>query len=415
MKKRHLLGIGMSLLVVYAIYEPVWHIYVGMRSVIERILPPYMAFSPVYDGYTLLWFFTMLARILVIVIAAIAVVHAFYEKNIHKSIVLIYTIIVLEALTLGLNLSSIAKATLVSMILLYSFPYRRKFLVERLDTGGSSIKYRHDKAQTILGAGISYMMPIIIALSAAIVAGSIINFILGLRLPFPQPLPDLWMLIKNTRIGLLLVSILVIGVVVWFSNNLVESAVLAISIQPEDAASLAVEEIRDTVDMLEKGRTWHQRLIQYSFLLIAGAFIYPVVNFLVRRILLILSPGTISEIKIMGFHVLSLVDIAITILVWRIMYRQLRRMITMEGKPRFLSLPVIITIVFIAVLVLLSYTNPATMHVFLQALGVEKPMPETDVVTKLGLWDNNIIMEKIENTIRFIDKAIRLATKFLWG
>ena len=104
----------------------------------------------------------------------------------------------------------------------------------------------------ILSTSLEVVLPFIAALALAVIVSGIVATIKVQTQLLPEPLSTLSSLYLKARLGLVLVSVLVAGAMIWVMRQILEPIILYFTITYHDAVTLALDEVEDIAKRVRK-------------------------------------------------------------------------------------------------------------------------------------------------------------------
>jgi len=176
-------------------------------------------------------------------------------------------------LDLGATVVLVIAATFLSLV---GFNYARglKLLDGRLPNVESSGPIGYN----VLGIALESAVPLAIALALVVIVELVVGSLAGQAARLPQPLSALASLYLQTRIGLVLTTLLVAGAAIWILRQFIEPVILHFTLSVADAKKELLSEIEPSTKTVRRiaryrpsgGLAWGIMMVLYCAALIAA-------------------------------------------------------------------------------------------------------------------------------------------------
>ena len=327
--------------------------------------------------------------------------YTFTIGSTHRT-VLILGFFPLASASLGvLRIDDVLLMASTSLVLLYLYPYRRKYVVEEKHPAA---KIKSSIINPVSTVSI-YVLPPLLALAGSAAVSSAIEFVVGMKLGLPPPLPDIWSLFSATRLAYMLVAVLVTAAVLWVLGELAEGLLLFFTLTPRDARDRALSAVREEWRSLEEWRTWHQRIMVWSASTLAGILAYPIIYSVLWR-LVARAGGTLPG------WVLLAADLGAAIVVWRLFHTYVGRIVVHRGGTRG-SAPILLPLIIVAAYVASAMLGLLSLQPVYYALGLKPPSSSGDMLS--GIWSDEALRRSLEGMFKEFERIARIIVKLLWG
>jgi len=348
---------------------------------------------------------SILAYYAIITTVAVAIVasgyYAFTIGSTHKAVTALGIIPLVSASLGNLRMGDVILVAMVSLLLLYIYPYRRRYIIGVSDKGVSASGWRPGST---VSAALFYAAPPLLAIGGSAIVAAAISFTANLNLGVPPPLPDIWRLFASTRLAYILIAILVTVGVLWVIGEFAGGLLLFYTLTPRDAVSRASRILLEEEHMLKSWSTWHQRIIIWSASTIMGVLSYPIMYGVTWRLL-----GRLGA-SMPGWMMMA-VDLAAVILVWRVFHIYVRRVVVHRGEAyrSLLAVPLSLVVLY----TVLSALGLLPQQPLYYALGLRPPSSRGDVLA--GVWNDKYIGGTLEGMFKEFERIARIVIKLLWG
>jgi hypothetical protein len=255
-----------------------------------------------------------------------------------------------------------------------------------------------------------YIVPIALSLGTADVIVGVSRVLESKNLGVPPPLPDLWNVFKGSRLAILLVSLVVLGLFTWVIREFGETLIYFALITPEEASrrvkNYVIEELKD----LEMDRLWHQSIPTGLFVALASVFVYGYIILISDRITLLLQGYLEGYPK----YFPVLLGLSIAMLAWGIVRKEFRKILSLKGEAGINFKAITLLLGILGLILYYWHIGQGSLDPIYYALGVKQPTSNGDIVKNLGLWPSNFY-ERLEGMFKNFEDTARLVVRFLWG
>ncbi len=350
-------------------------------------------------------------KMLAVLLGILATYYSIRGGGMAKSIIYLYVLLVIAAGTGRVGLRDIAVLITATMLLLYTYPFRRSVELALRGKGGAMLQSSGSRAASLAFTLASYFIPLSLSIGVASIIAAMAVIATRIRLDVPPPLPNIWSLFLETRVAFIVLGLAAILVALWLIGDLLESVLLMAILMPEEALDTAYREASRDLEELEAWRTWHQAIPLRLYTMLASIIIYIVALEVIDRIEALLKPYLAPGIP---WYIRSLLSLAVVVALWSTISEKLKNLIMVRGSLRFNWAAAALTVMIVGFLVALWYQGAGTLDPIYYALGLEKPTGSGDVISILNLWPQGVDA-KIEGMFKSFEKIARLVIKFLWG
>ncbi len=351
-------------------------------------------------------------KALAVILGFLATYYSLRGGGVGRSIMYLYVLLVIATGTGNVGLSDIAVLVTATMLLLYTYPFRRGVELALYGKGRPEFRSSGSRAASLAFTLASYFIPLSLSIGIASIIAGMTAVATRIRLDVPPPLPNIWDLFLETRIAVIVLGLTVILVVLWLIGDLIEGILLVAILTPEEALDLAYREAMRDFEDLESWKTWHQAIPLRLQTFLASIIIYIVVLEVIGSLETLLDPYLATAG--LPWYFRSLLSLAVVIALWRSVADKLRKLITMQGDLELNRTALALTVMMIGFLVALWQQGAGTLDPIYYALGLKAPTSSGDVISKLNLWPQDI-GARIEGMFKSFEKIARLVIRFLWG
>ncbi|MCE4614585.1 MAG: hypothetical protein F7B60_03560 [Desulfurococcales archaeon] len=414
---RQVLIIGIGILFLLAIVSYTSYIlYIDIKIGYTPHTPPLDMLSnqvifhaPLLGSISTAKLFILTIRALSLLVILLELVVILKGENTGRIIVLLYGLLLLALGSGRVGFREVYLILLTTLILLYLHPFTRGWRqilrkrVPRIGMKGSLLL----TSFTII---LYYVLPIALSIGTAGVIVGLSEAVKAKQLSVPPPLPDIWSVFTESRLAILIVSLVVIGIFSWFIREFGETLINLLLLTPEEAFRRIKGIIRRDILELEMDKAWHQSIPIGLFVAVASIFAYGYIVIISDRINYVFqqwfgsAPRYIPEILGLGFLIFA----------WGLIRREFRRMFTLKGKGGFSVKSMVTLLGLLALIFYYWYKGQTTLDPIYYALGLKEPSVNGDIIRNLGLWPSNFY-DKLEGMFKSFESTARLVVRFLWG
>jgi len=327
----------------------------------------------------------------------------------------LYFLMMIAIGTGNLTLEDTYRLIWSTLIILYLYTMNRGWLITvktLRDKGTGRLSRLRVSSRLLVNSvmiPVSYLLPIAIALGSSAIVVSITEYIRTSDISFPPPISTIWMVFSYTRLAILLVAISVILVLSLVFREIADGILLLLFITPKEGKDRVIDEVRREAWGLASNRVWHLSIPVNLFTLIAMMLSYVIVYSMMPAIEEIV-PG----FKSLPWYLGVAVSFSVSLLVWGVVRREVRRMLAMKGESG-LSVKSLLLLMFLLLFIVIGWIQGRWgIESIYQALGIAPPSSQGDVLSQLGLWPHNLYTRLQDFFINLEEKA-RTVVVFLWG
>jgi len=381
------------LLVTYVVGNIVYNIYVVLFSSHAPIV-----FAPFIPSS-----FKVLATDFVlfisVLLAFITILFSIYASKIHRSLISLYLLLVVEASLRVLSAKTLYWVLGVSIYMLYYYPWYKRRIISGEGLKKPILRTRGSWVHFLASSLLYILVHLAFSIGTAIVVYDVVKLIAGVRTVFPPPLPDVLNILVSTRIGLIVSALISLALALWLISSVIHPVVMALTLKQVEAVDRARSEAIDMWNALEGGRTWHQRVFKEVYALVAAIIIYPVLLSVLNQFPQLL-PSVMTNYYVFfeGFFAF------LTYLVIRFIIRSGGR----QGIWKGLGYLGVIGVLFYVVMVFLGWSSFDPLKPIIGGRAYSDPLGEHGVLTSSS-------MEFLVNTLNSLENILRSAIEFLWG
>ncbi|MCE4606213.1 MAG: hypothetical protein F7B59_02655 [Desulfurococcales archaeon] len=393
----------------YVLYNDIKIGYTPETPPLDKLSNQMVFQAPILGSISIAKLFVLTIRGLAILLVLLEFIVILKGDNTGKIIVSLYGLLLLALGSGEVGLREVYLILISTLVLLYLHPITRGW---RQLLRGHIPNIRIGGSLSITGFTVIlyYLLPIALSIGAAGLIVDISEAIKSRELGVPPPLPDIWSIFSQSRLAIIIISLVVIGIFAWFVRELGETLIYMSLITPDEAYRRIKGMINRDIIELNMDKSWHQSIPTGLFVSLASIFAYGYIIIISDRIdnvfqrLFGSSPWYIPE----------LLGVGVLILAWGLVRREFRRMLTLKGKIGFSVKSIMLLIGLVALIVYFWYQGQTTLDPIYYALGLKEPSGKGDIIRSLGLWPNDFY-SRLESIFKSFESTARFVVRFLWG
>ncbi|MEB3758737.1 MAG: hypothetical protein GSR87_02630 [Desulfurococcales archaeon] len=364
---------------------------------------------PIIGGMSLASLIVYTIRGLSILLILLVVIVLLRGESTGRVILSLYGLMLLALGSGKVGFREVYLVSTVTLLLLYLHPVtrgwrqilRRKFPITRI-SGSAWI--------TSFSIILFYIVPIGVSLGAADVIVGVSRALESRSLGVPPPLPDLWNVFRGSRLAILLVSLVVLGVFSWVVREFGDTLIYFTLITPGEAVRRVRGLVRRELRDLEMDRLWHQSIPTGLFVALASIFVYGYIILISNRITELFQEYLGGYPKYFPI----LLGLAVTVFAWGIVRREFRKILTLKGEAGINLKAIVLLVGLIGLILYYWQTGQGSLDPIYYALGLKQPSGNGDIIRKLGLWPSDFY-KGLEGMFKNFENTARLVVRFLWG
>jgi len=393
----------------YVLYNDIKAGYTLETPPLDKLSKQVVLQAPVFGSVSLAEFFIFTIKGLSILLILLEFIVILKGDNTGRIIVSLYGLLLLALGSGEVGLREVYFILFTTLVLLYLHPITRgwrqilKGYIPRIKVKGSL---------TVTGFTIIlyYILPIALSVGAAGLIVSLSEAIGSRELSVPPPLPDIWNVFMQSRLAILAVSLVVIGIFSWFIREFGETIIYLLLITPEEALRRIKSMINMDIVELKMDKTWHQSIPIGLFVSLASIFAYGYIIIVSDEIDKVFQQWFGSS----PWYIPEALGIGVLIFTWGLVRREFRRMLTLKGKTGFNMKSLTLLIGLLALIIYFWHQGQTTLDPIYYALGLKKPTSKGDIIRNLGLWPDNFY-NRLESMFKSFESTARIVVRFLWG
>ncbi|MEB3755515.1 MAG: hypothetical protein GSR79_01455 [Desulfurococcales archaeon] len=393
----------------YVLYNDIDAGYTLETPPLDKLSKQVVFQAPVFGSVSLAEFFIFTIKGLSILLILLEFIVILKGDNTGRIIVSLYGLLLLALGSGKVGLREVYFILFTTLVLLYLHPITRGWR-QILKGYIPSIKVKGSLTITGFTIILYYILPIALSVGAASLIVSLSEAIGSRELSVPPPLPNIWNVFMQSRLAILAVSLIVIGIFSWFIREFGETIIYLLLITPEEALRRVKSIINRDIMELKMDKAWHQSIPIGLFVSLASIFAYGYIIIVSDEIDKVFqqwfgsSPWYIPEA--LGFGVL--------IFAWGLVRREFRRMLTLKGNIGLSVKSLILLIGLLALIIYFWHQGRTTLDPLYYALGLKEPTSKGDIIRNLGLWPVNFY-NRLESMFKSFESTARFVVRFLWG
>ncbi len=364
---------------------------------------------PIIGGISLASLIVYTIRGLSLLLILLVVVVLLRGESTGRVILSLYGLTLLAMGSGKIGFREVYLVSMATLLLLYLHPVargwrqilRRKFSITRI--GGSAWI-------TFLSMMFFFIVPIGVSLGVADVIVGVSRALESRSLGVPPPLPDLWNVFRGSRLAILLVSLVVLGVFSWMVREFGDTLIYFTLITPGEAARRVRGLVRRELRDLEMDRLWHQSIPTGLFVALASIFVYGYIILISNRITELFQEYLGGYPKYFPI----LLGLAVTVFAWGIVRREFRKILTLKGEAGINLKAIVLLFGLLGLILYYWQIGQGSLDPIYYALGLKRPSGSGDIIRKLGFWPNDFY-KGLEGMFKNFNDTAKLVVRFLWG